>query len=65
MKTLNTIILILIFSPIFAYSKIDVEKVKSDFEVMQKAGNAGREFWLTFTLLNIKKCYILSTRITL
>lgn len=47
MKTLNTICLILLFTPIFSYSKIDVEKVKSEFEVMQNSGNAGREFWLT------------------
>jgi len=49
MKTLNTIIIVLLLSPILTYSKIDVEKVKSDFEVMQNAGNAGREFWLTVT----------------
>lgn len=54
MKPLNTIILILLLSPIFTYSKIDVEKVKSDFEVMQNSGNAGREFWLTFTPIDTR-----------
>ena len=55
MKTLNTIILILLFTPIFTYSKIEVEKVKTDFEVMQNSGNAGREFWLTVTPRSIFK----------
>jgi hypothetical protein len=45
MKTLQTFFLILLLTPILTYSKIDVEKVKSDFEVMQNSGNAGREFW--------------------
>ncbi len=54
MKTLITIILILLLTPIFAYSKIDVEKVKSDFEVIQDFGNVGREFWLTFTPIELK-----------
>ena len=54
MKTLNTICLILLFTPIFSYSKIDVGKVKSDFEVMQNSGNAGREFWLTFTPIDTR-----------
>jgi len=54
MKTLNTICLILLFTPIFSYSKIDVGKVKSEFEVMQNSGNAGREFWLTFTPIDTR-----------
>lgn len=57
MKTLNTICLILLLSPIFSYSKIDIEKVKSDFEIMQNSGNAGREFWLTVPPKNIKPFY--------
>ncbi|MFA7326334.1 MAG: hypothetical protein WC121_06690 [Candidatus Kapaibacterium sp.] len=54
MITLNKIILILLFTPIFTYSKIDVEKVKSDFEVIQNSGNTGREFWLTFTPIDTR-----------
>ncbi len=49
MKILISIITFLLVLPFTSYSKIDVEKVKSEFEVMQNSGNAGREFWLTVT----------------
>lgn len=68
MKKLLKICLILLLSAISVYSEIDVEKVKSDFEVMQKSGNAGREFWLSVTPVHLRSYspdsinfYILST----
>ncbi len=55
MRLLISIITLLLVLPYTSYSKIDVEKVKSDFEVMQNSGNAGREFWLTVTPRNTYK----------
>lgn len=49
MKTLYIICLLLFILSTYSFSKIDVEKVKSNLEVMQNAGNAGREFWLSVT----------------
>ena len=68
MKILPTIILLLTLFPTNSYAEIDVEKVMSDFEVMQKSGNAGREFWISnipihqkFSKPDSVKIYIMSS----
>lgn len=67
MKILYTIIFFLIL-PYTSYSELNLNKVIIDFEVMQKSGNAGREFWISnipihqkFSKPDSVKIYILSS----